>query len=70
MLNNKLIPAIVLTSVIVLGGCSSGEKRTAGGAAIGAAAGAGISAITGGNVGTGALIGAGVGGVAGAVTSK
>ena len=55
-----------------LGACSSmndnGSLASAGtGAAIGAAGGAGVSAIAGGDLLTGAVIGAAVGGIAGAV---
>lgn len=65
--------AITLLAVaaIPLGACASTNDdtlaRAGTGAAIGAAGGAGVSAIAGGDVLTGAAIGAAVGGLAGAV---
>ncbi len=60
----------VLLLLVGLAGCghSPGERALTGGA-IGAGAGAGISAIAGGNPLAGALIGGGVGAVGGAVTA-
>jgi hypothetical protein len=40
------------------------------GGLLGAGAGAGVSAVTGGDVGTGALIGGGLGAIGGAVTAR
>lgn len=68
----KLI-AMALAASIALAGCTTNEygdrrlSRPAGGAAIGAAGGAGVAAITGGNVLTGAAIGAAAGAVLGIV---
>ena len=49
-------------------GDTPGERAVSGGL-IGAGAGAGVSALTGGRPATGALIGGGVGAVGGAVTA-
>ncbi len=56
--------------LLALAGCgySPGERAVTGGA-LGAGAGAGISALTGGHAATGALIGGGVGALGGAVTA-
>ncbi|MBV9812227.1 MAG: hypothetical protein JO326_05715 [Acetobacteraceae bacterium] len=43
--------------------------RALSGGALGAGAGAGVAAVTGGHVGTGALVGGGVGALGGALTS-
>lgn len=62
--------AVLAVATLGLGACgySTGDRALSGGA-LGAGAGAGVAALTGGNVGTGALIGAGAGAVGGAVTS-
>ena len=66
---------VALTALTSLAACTTdqyGNRRlndTGRGAAIGAAAGAGVAAITGGNVLTGAAIGAAGGAVIGAVSS-
>jgi osmotically inducible lipoprotein OsmB len=61
--------AMLTAMVVALTGCgSSPGTRALTGGAIGAGAGAGISALTGGRPATGALIGGGVGAVGGAVT--
>jgi hypothetical protein len=52
-----------------LAGCGHSTRAVTGGL-LGAGAGAGVAAISGGNAGTGALIGAGVGAVGGAVTAR
>jgi hypothetical protein len=70
-MSRKLIIPLLLGSLALgLAGCgySPGTRALTGGA-IGAGAGAGIAAVSGGNPGTGALIGAGVGAVGGAVTA-
>ena len=56
--------------LVALAGCgySRGERAVSGGL-LGAGAGAGVSALTGGSVGTGALIGGGVGAAGGALTA-
>ncbi len=65
--------AIIGVLVLALGsgaGCTNMSKTTQGslsGAALGAAAGLGIAAISGGAAGWGALAGAGIGAVAGGV---
>ena len=60
----------LLIACLALAGCgySPGMRALTGGA-LGAGAGAGISAITGGRPGTGALIGGGVGALGGALTA-
>lgn len=58
------LAASVLASAVILTGCTATERRTAEGAAIGAAAGGVIGAATSGTVGgalAGAAIGAGTG---------
>jgi osmotically inducible lipoprotein OsmB len=67
----KLITSLVLAALALgVAGCgySPGDRALSGGA-IGAGAGAGISALAGGNPLTGALIGGAVGAVGGAATS-
>ncbi|WP_426958004.1 hypothetical protein [Muricoccus radiodurans] len=66
----KTTLALLAVAGLGLGACgySPGDRALSGGL-LGAGAGAGVAAITGGNAGTGALIGAGVGAVGGAVTS-
>jgi hypothetical protein len=56
--------------VVLLAACgqTTGERAISGGL-LGAGAGAGVSALTGGSVGTGALIGGGVGAAGGALTT-
>lgn len=61
-----------LLVVLALAGCANPYdpgQRAAGGALIGAGAGAGISAITGGNPLLGAVIGGGVGALGGYATT-
>ena len=70
-MNSKII-IILSAAALPLGACTSmTQDRTLGyvgtGAAVGAAAGTGISAVAGGNLLTGAVIGAAVGGLAGAL---
>jgi len=70
---NKAVMTLMAAAALPLGACASTNPpdntlASAGeGAAIGAAGGAGVAALTGGGVLTGAVIGAAVGGVAGAV---
>ncbi len=67
----KVALGVVAGSILtVLAGCgnSPGERALTGGA-IGAGAGAGIAAVTGGRPLTGALIGGGVGALGGALTA-
>ncbi len=66
-----LLAALLLAGAAVsLGGCGDdpGTRAVTGGL-MGAGAGAGIAAVTGGRPATGALIGGGVGAVGGAVTA-
>jgi hypothetical protein len=56
--------ALLLTATFGCAGMTQTQQRTLSGGAIGAAGGAGIAAIAGGNAATGAL----VGGAAGALT--
>ncbi len=72
--NSIRIPVLAtLAAVALLTGCqnmSERQKGTAGGAAIGAIAGAAISSATGGKAGTGAVVGGALGAVAGNLWSK
>lgn len=60
----------VLLATLALGACGyrTGDRAVSGGL-LGAGAGAGVAALTGGSVGTGALVGGGVGAAGGALTS-
>lgn len=70
MLKRTMLTAALLASGLGLAACGhSPITRAVTGGALGAGAGAGVSALTGGNLGTGALIGGGVGAVGGAVTA-
>ena len=62
--------AIILGSSVACTNMSNQDQGTMTGAAIGAAAGAGISALSGGNGWTGAAIGAVAGGVVGNIRGK
>ena len=68
---NKTLVSLMAAAALPLGACASTNDDTlasAGtGAAIGAAGGAGVAAVAGGDILTGAAIGAAVGGLAGAV---
>jgi osmotically inducible lipoprotein OsmB len=61
---------LLLVALVALSGCgySPGTRAVTGGA-LGAGAGAGVSALTGGRPLTGALIGGGVGAAGGALTA-
>jgi osmotically inducible lipoprotein OsmB len=61
---------LLTAATMILGACgySTGDRAISGGL-LGAGAGAGVGAVTGGGVGTGALIGGGVGAAGGALTS-
>jgi hypothetical protein len=61
--------ALLGTGIGVAGCGSSPTTRAVTGGAIGAGAGAGVSALTGGKPATGALIGGGVGALGGALTA-
>jgi hypothetical protein len=61
---------IILLATLALGACGyRTSDRAISGGLLGAGAGAGVSALTGGSIGTGALIGGGVGAAGGALTS-
>lgn len=62
--------ALAMVSALGLGACgySTGDRALSGGA-LGAGAGAGVAAITGGSPVTGAVIGGAAGALGGAVTS-
>jgi hypothetical protein len=68
---NKAIISLMAAAALPLAACTTTEDDTLAtvgtGAAIGAAGGAGVAAIAGGDLLTGAAIGAAVGGLAGAV---
>jgi hypothetical protein len=64
----RILMTVAVAVASVLAGCTSmtpKQQGTASGAAIGAVAGAGIVALTGGSAWTGAAVGAVAGGVAG-----
>lgn len=65
-----VITVLLFLSVVGCTGMSQTEQATLSGGAIGAAAGAGIAAIAGGNAATGAAIGAGAGLLGGYLTGK
>jgi osmotically inducible lipoprotein OsmB len=70
-MQRKLVTLILFTGLAIgISACgdSPGTRALTGGA-IGAGAGAGISAVTGGRPATGALIGGGVGAAGGALTA-
>ncbi|MDA8050260.1 MAG: hypothetical protein M0002_09675 [Rhodospirillales bacterium] len=70
MIRKLILPALLAGLAFGLAGCGySPATRAVTGGLIGAGAGAGIAAATGGKPATGALIGAGVGAVGGAVTA-
>lgn len=69
----KTLIALPLVAAFALGGCSNmstGQQRELSGGAIGAAAGAGITAIAGGNPIWGAIGGAAVGTLGGFLYNK
>lgn len=69
----RTIPALVLASALVLGGCtgmSDTEQSTVSGGAIGAGVGAVGTALTGGCVSCGAALGGAVGAGAGYLMGK
>lgn len=70
-MSRGIATALVMTGLgLALAGCgySTGDRAASGGL-LGAGAGAGIAAVTGGSPLTGALIGGAVGAVGGAATS-
>lgn len=70
MARKLIIPLLLGSIAIGIAGCgySPGTRALTGGV-LGAGAGAGIAAVSGGNPAMGALIGGGVGAVGGAVTA-
>ncbi|HUC17679.1 MAG TPA: hypothetical protein VMA37_08325 [Acetobacteraceae bacterium] len=70
MTRKLFVPLLLASLALGLAGCgySPGTRALTGGA-LGAGAGAGIAAVTGGKPATGALIGGGVGAVGGALTA-
>ena len=66
------IPLIVIAFLVPVGctNMTKEEQGTVSGAAIGAAAGVGFTALTGGSKWTGAAIGAAAGGIAGHIKGK
>ena len=66
-----LIVTILLVGLVVgCAGMTPTQQRTLSGAAIGAGAGAALSAITGNSIATGSAIGAGAGALGGYIYSK
>ena len=63
-----MIATLVMGSALTMGGCA--RNYTGEGAALGAAAGAGVAAATGGNIVTGAAIGGAVGAAGGSQIRK
>jgi osmotically inducible lipoprotein OsmB len=70
MMRKFTLALVSASMMLALAGCgySPGERAVTGGA-LGAGAGAGIAAVTGGRPLTGALIGGGVGAAGGALTA-
>lgn len=70
MLRKFVLSAMAGGMLLALAGCgySPGERALTGGA-LGAGAGAGVAALTGGHAATGALIGGGAGALGGALTA-
>ena len=70
----RLLCAVCLVAaMVVLAACSNmspGEQRVLSGAGIGAAAGAGVTAVTGGCITCGTAIGAGVGAAGGYIVDQ
>jgi uncharacterized protein YcfJ len=65
----KILPAVLMLSILALYGCTTTQK----GAGVGAVTGAGLGAIIGhqsGKTGEGAAIGAAVGGLGGALVGE
>jgi predicted small secreted protein len=65
---NRLVAPAVLASSLTLGACA--QNYAVEGAAVGAAAGAGVAAIAGEDIETYALAGAAIGGIAGYFKDK
>ena len=70
MTRTMTLLAVLVCAGLTLSACGrSPVTRGVTGGLLGAGAGAGVAAVTGGNPGTGALIGGGVGAVGGAATA-
>jgi len=67
-MTRKIALGLVLLTMLAACGNDPGTRAVSGGL-LGAGAGAGVAAVTGGRPATGALIGGGVGAVGGAVTT-
>lgn len=67
-MSRALAVLLICASFLTACGSSPGTRAVTGGL-IGAGAGAGVAAVTGGRPATGALIGGGVGAVGGALTA-
>jgi osmotically inducible lipoprotein OsmB len=69
-MNRFVRVALFVAATLSLAACGDtpGERALTGGA-LGAGAGAGVAAISGGHVGTGALVGGGIGALGGALTT-
>ncbi len=71
MIRSLTIPLSAAVLALSLAACGANQgDRALSGAGLGAAAGAGAAAITGGNVLTGTVIGGAAGAVAGALTDQ
>ena len=64
------IVIVFVSTMIGCAGMSDQQQRTLSGVAIGAAGGAGIAAIAGGNAGVGAAVGAAAGGLTGYIIGE
>ena len=64
------IVMVILSTMIGCAGMSDQQQRTLSGSVIGAAGGAGIAAIAGGNAGVGAAVGAAAGGLTGYIIGE
>jgi osmotically inducible lipoprotein OsmB len=76
-LRRDIMKRIIATSIVIVflstmgcAGMSDKQQRTMTGGLIGAAGGAGIAAIAGGNVGIGAAVGAAAGGLTGYIIGE
>jgi hypothetical protein len=70
-MTRKIALGLAFSALLALATCGEGPgTRAVTGGLLGAGAGAGVSALTGGKPATGALIGGGVGAVGGAVTAR
>ncbi len=73
MIRNRIMMLVIVTACLLNFGCagmSQTEQRTLSGAAIGAAGGAALTAISGGNPAIGAGVGGAVGGLTGYILGE